>query len=93
MNKEIDTSPQRLAKKLTSIRKHLKLSQSEMLNRLGFGERLFRSNISQYERGDREPPLLVLLQYARMIGSTTDVLIDDDLELHFSGKDKSAESK
>jgi transcriptional regulator with XRE-family HTH domain len=51
-----------------------------MLERLGFSEELFRSNISQYELGTREPPLPVLLQYARVANVYVDVLIDDDLE-------------
>lgn len=28
-----------------------------------------------------EPPLPVLLSYARLVGSSTDVLIDDELDL------------
>jgi hypothetical protein len=30
---------------------------------------------------EREPPLLLLLAYARLVGISTDVLIDDELEL------------
>ncbi len=56
------------------------MSQTEMLKKLGFDARLYRSNISQYERGDREPPLLVLLSYAKVAGVTVDVLIDDEAE-------------
>ena len=82
MKNKVDTSPKRLARKLTLIRKSLGLSQNEILKVLGFHTRLFRSNISQYERGDREPPLLVLLEYARLANVSVDVLIDDDLELH-----------
>lgn len=52
-----------------------------MLNQLGFKERLFRSNISQYELGTREPSLLVLLAYARLAKVSVDVLIDDELDL------------
>jgi transcriptional regulator with XRE-family HTH domain len=37
--------------------------------------------ISRFETGQREPSLLVLLEYARMIGISTDVLIDDKLNL------------
>ena len=70
-----------LAEKLLQIRLSLGLSQSGMLARLGFAEELFRSNISQYERGQREPPLPVLLQYARAAGVCADTLIDDDLNL------------
>ncbi len=87
MSKDISTSPQKLAGKLLQIREFLKLSQTEMLRKLGFDERLFRSNISQYERSEREPPLLVLLNYARVIGVSTDALIDDEAEINFeSGK-------
>ena len=53
--------PKRLAEKLRLIRENLSLSQSEILEKLGFGEQLFRSNISQYELGRREPSLLVIL--------------------------------
>lgn len=77
--------PMRLADKLRRIRTELGLSQNEMLARLGFGEHLFRSNISQYELGTREPPLVVLLAYARVAGVSTDVLIDDELDLPRKG--------
>jgi len=81
MNKDIFTSPQNLAKKLLQIREFLNLSQTEMLKRLGFDDRLYRSNISQYERGEREPPLLVILSYAKVAGIMVEVLIDDEVEL------------
>jgi transcriptional regulator with XRE-family HTH domain len=81
MNKDIFTSPQNLAKKLLQIREFLNLSQTEMLKRLGFDDRLYRSNISQYERGEREPPLLVILSYAKLAGIMVEVLIDDEVEL------------
>ena len=83
MNKDIFTSPQNLANKLLRIRESLNLSQTEMLKRLGLDERLYRSNISQYERGEREPPLLVLLSYAKVSGVTVEMLIDDEAELPF----------
>jgi transcriptional regulator with XRE-family HTH domain len=84
MSKHILTSPQNLASKLLQIREFLNLSQTEMLKKLGFEERLYRSNISQYERGDREPPLLVLLNYAKVAGVTLEALIDDEAKLPFS---------
>ena len=34
-----------------------------------------------YELGKREPPLPVLLKYARIAGVYVDVLIDDELDL------------
>lgn len=75
------TKPARLAGKLKQIRQELSLSQNELLDRLGFGDQLFRSNISQYERGDRVPSPLVLLEYARLAKVDLAVLIDDKLEL------------
>ena len=73
--------PTRLAEKLAAIRAALGLSQSEMLRRLELSEELFRSSVSAYERGTREPPYPVLLKYAKVAGVCTDVLIDDDMEL------------
>jgi len=70
-----------LAEKLTRIRFELELSQNELIKRLGLEEELTQARISAYERGIREPPLLVLLSYARVAGVYVDVLIDDDLEL------------
>jgi len=81
MKKGARLKPTRLAEKLRQIRLSLGLSQSEMLERVGFGEELFRSNVSQYELGAREPPLLVLLEYARAVSVTVDALIDDNLDL------------
>ena len=37
--------------------------------------------MSGYELGTKEPPLPVLLAYAHSVGISTDVLIDDDLDL------------
>jgi transcriptional regulator with XRE-family HTH domain len=73
--------PERLAEKLKQIRLSLGLSQDGMLERLGLTEEFFRSRISAYELGNREPPLTVLLRYARLVCVSTDVLIDDDLDL------------
>jgi transcriptional regulator with XRE-family HTH domain len=73
--------PARLAEKLLYIRATLGLSQSEMLARLGEADDLFRSSISAYERGVREPPLPVLLKYARLVGVYVDALIDDEVDL------------
>ena len=71
----------RLAEKLLKVRLALGLSQSEILKRLGAEDDLSRGSISNCELGDREPPLYILLGYARLAGVSTDVLIDDDLKL------------
>jgi transcriptional regulator with XRE-family HTH domain len=73
--------PERLADKLLQIRLALGLSQTEILSRLRLAERLNRDDISKYERGVREPSLPVLLRYARAVNISTDVLIDDEIDL------------
>jgi len=71
-------SPTKLAKKLRQLRKNLKLSQGEVAARIGVKD---RASISGYERGEREPPLPVLLAYARLAGVNVEALIDDKLKL------------
>ena len=73
--------PKMLGEKLLQIRTALGLSQNGLLKRLGSPEGLLGTSISGYERGVREPPLLILLEYARIAGICTDVLIDDENEL------------
>jgi hypothetical protein len=52
-----------------------------MLVRLGLEEKLYRTAISGYELGTSEPPLPTILKYARIAGISTDVLLDDELDL------------
>jgi transcriptional regulator with XRE-family HTH domain len=73
--------PERLAEKLVAIRTALGISQSEMIRRLGAEEVVTQNILSNYELGKREPPLLILLQYARVAGVPMEVLVDDELEL------------
>jgi transcriptional regulator with XRE-family HTH domain len=73
--------PHRLAVKLLHIRQALELTQEQMLAALRLDEKVFSSAISGYELGTREPPLLVLLKYARLAGVVMDVLVDDEMDL------------
>jgi len=73
--------PKRLAEKLRTIRERLGLSQSELLKRLGAEGRMAYHRISEFESGKGEPSLIVLLEYARLAGVSTDVLIDDERDL------------
>lgn len=73
--------PARLAEKLLQIRNALGISQPEMLRRLQADEQIDYTTISKYELGKNEPPLMILLQYARVACVPTEVLIDDDLDL------------
>lgn len=71
--------PARLGEKLLAVREALALSQTAMCRKLGL--EVDYSAVSQYERGTREPPLPVLLRYARLAGVIMDVLVDDELDL------------
>lgn len=73
--------PARLAEKLLRIRTALDLSQNGMLRGLGIAEKGYRNYISDFENGVREPSLPVLLKYARLVGVSMDVLVDDELDL------------
>lgn len=81
MGRATPAKPKRLPEKLLQIREALGLSQNEMLRVLGSPERLLQTSISGYERGTREPSLLILLEYARVAGVCMDVLVDDNQNL------------
>jgi transcriptional regulator with XRE-family HTH domain len=75
--------PKHLAKKLEAIRKNLGLTYEELIAKLDCPEiPLYRASISQYESGKIEPPLPVLLKYAKLVNISTDALIDDNIELN-----------
>ncbi len=57
------------------------MSQNELILSLGMKNNLNREEISKFERDLREPSLIIILAYARLIGISTDILIDDDLDL------------
>lgn len=76
-------SPELLAQKLLQIRKTIDggLSQEQMVNRLGLSGEIDRTYISRYEVGVLEPPLKILLRYARLAGVYLEVLADDGILL------------
>jgi transcriptional regulator with XRE-family HTH domain len=41
------------------------------------------TRVSEWERGRREPNLMLLLRYARLANVSVESLIDDDLDLPF----------
>lgn len=73
--------PARLAEKLLQIRTALGISQTEMLNRLGVEDLIAYHSISKYELDKNEPPLIILLQYARLANVYIEALVDDTLDL------------
>ncbi len=72
---------ERLPEKLRAIRDALGISQSDMLRRLGAEDLIEYNRISEFETGKREPPLRILLLYARLANVWIDVLVDDELHL------------
>lgn len=79
--------PKRLGEKLLAIRNHFDCSLAGMAERLSNDALVVsRTAISSYELNDREPPLPVLLKYARVAGVTMEVLVDDKMDLPLSIK-------
>ena len=74
--------PHRLGEKLLLIRIRLGLTQSELIRKLAVkNEPLNPSSISLFERGGREPSLMVLLAYSNLSGWTINELVDDKVKL------------
>ena len=80
--------PKYLGKKLKAIREKLGFSQTEMWVALGHSsdKKDFRSVISAYELGKREPNLLELLQYGRLVECPIEEILDDSMELSIFDK-------
>lgn len=74
--------PRQLAAKLRQIRRQLKLTQKQMADVVKHKRSpVYPVHVSEFERGRREPSLLVLLRYACAAKVTVEQLIDDDLSL------------
>jgi len=82
MGRSSRPQPKRLGEKLWQIRAVLGLTLEQLIERLDYKDSpIYPTNISGMERSEREPPLLLLLAYARLAEISTDVLIDDNLDL------------
>lgn len=79
MGKPPRRRPKLLARKLLKVRQQLGVSQTEMAKLLELKKTY--TVISSYERGTREPDLLIVLKYARLAGVAVEVLIDDKMDL------------
>ena len=73
--------PKRLAEKLLQIRSRLGLSQRQMLKLLNVADQIHYTTISKYELDKNEPPLGVLLAYARSAQVHLEEIVDDDIDL------------
>lgn len=74
--------PTRLGGKLLHIRRSLGLTQQQLIESLNYRRSpLFIGQISQFEQDKREPPVLVLLHYARIANVPLETIVDDNLNL------------
>ena len=73
--------PKKLGQKLRAIREHEGWTLDQMAEVVGKTGVSRRARVYEWEMGIRQPDLLALLAYARLVGVSTDVLADDDLEL------------
>jgi transcriptional regulator with XRE-family HTH domain len=76
--------PTKLGQKLLKIRQHLGLTQDQMAQAIGRTDSSRRSRVHEWETSKGQPDLASLLAYARLVGISTDVLIDDEVELDLS---------
>lgn len=81
MGKRGRKKPNRLGEKLLLIRLKLGVSQSQLAKLLQFDKGVAR--MSEYENGNREPDLTLLLKYSRLACVSLEMLVDDKLELKF----------
>ena len=73
--------PRRLGEKLQAIRQHKGWTLEQMAEAVGRTDVSRRSRVWEWEQGMRQPDYASLLTYARLIGVSTDDLIDDEVEL------------
>jgi transcriptional regulator with XRE-family HTH domain len=74
--------PKKLGKKMKQIRLRLGMSQREIVEALNYTATPLRaSQISQYEQGQREPTMMLVLAYARLAKVSMESLIDDKMKL------------
>jgi len=69
--------PKHLAKKLRQVRLNLGWTQQQLAERMN----LDSGTISRFENDQREPSLMELLQYAKLGGTTMEILADDKQKL------------
>lgn len=87
MGRQRRARPRRLAAKLRQIRTSLGLTQEQMYERLGDTHTaLWPGHIGEFETDRREPNLLVILAYGRVMSTTgggefLETLLDDELDI------------
>ena len=74
--------PKKLGRKMKQIRERLGMSQRDIVKALNYTATPLRaSQISQYESGQREPTMMLVLAYARLANVPMECLVDDKMKL------------
>ena len=74
--------PKKLGRKMRQIREGLGISQRQIVDALNYTATPLRaSQISQYENGQREPTMMLVLAYARLANVPMECLVDDKMKL------------
>jgi transcriptional regulator with XRE-family HTH domain len=82
MAKKLLDAPKRMGQKVKAIRLGLGFTQQQMYDLLkSKGAKIHLGYIGLYESDDRLPSHMGTLAYARAVGISTDILIDDELDL------------
>ncbi len=83
MDRDSNITIPRLSHKLQRIHNYLGLTNGELLVKVNPDERNGnnRSRISDYEKELREPSLVEVLNYARLVGIRLEILLDSKLNL------------
>jgi transcriptional regulator with XRE-family HTH domain len=81
MGKKPRPKQERIGEKLLQIRNALGLSQTGIWKRLEVEDLISYKQISKYETGATEPPLVILLRYARVANVAMEAIVDDELDL------------
>lgn|ERR1044072_1460737 len=69
--------PTKLGKNMKQVREQLGMSQPQIVEVLSYKDTPLRaSQISQYEQGQREPTMMLVLEYARLAKVPMECLID-----------------
>lgn len=75
--------------RLRELREHSGLNQSELAKLLG----IHTSQLSRWEKGERQPSLEQKISLARALGVTLDYLLNAELSVHFQFRSKKSYTK
>ncbi len=74
--------PAKLGEKLKSIRENFEYSFSQMAAVLSDRDiKVLKTDVHKFENGEREPNLIILLRYAKLVGITMEALVDDKVKI------------